>query len=439
MRFNRKIFIMFIMCFIVSFLLNYFVIGSDMDEVWNYGFSYNISKGLVPYKDFNMIVTPLFSFISSFFILIFGNYLYSLHILSALCFSIIFIIGYERIQNKIFILYPVILLVSYPSYNFFCIFLYFVLIYFMNSKFKYRDLLCFFIVSLMFLTKQTIGICLLIPLIFYSKSRIKGFICFITPIILFFLYLVVNHSFYQFFDYCFLGMFDFTGGNGEFFSLLFFVELIIVVYCLYKLIKSKFSDRELFFVLMFQIMSVPLFDLQHIFFSVIPFLYYLFNNRMSRNQFIIILILLYFLSIFIIVNSGDNKYYLVEDKNSFLYCRRLYIDKKTYKSYLNIIDYILEKSNKYKIYILSSNAYLFRLLSNQDITKYDLVNKGNMGYKGSYKYVSEINDYCSKNKCMFLLNNAEFVINQTDAVITKNILDNYQKKEEIKYFSVYVN
>ena len=43
-----------------------------LPQVWAdsayYGFAYNVSMGLVPYRDFNMVVTPLYTFILSFFI-----------------------------------------------------------------------------------------------------------------------------------------------------------------------------------------------------------------------------------------------------------------------------------------------------------------------------------------------------------------------------------
>ena len=35
------------------------------DEVWNFGFAKNIYEGLVPYKDFNMIVPPLYPLLMS--------------------------------------------------------------------------------------------------------------------------------------------------------------------------------------------------------------------------------------------------------------------------------------------------------------------------------------------------------------------------------------
>ena len=34
--------------------------NADNDLIWNYGFSYNIASGLTMYKDFNMVITPLY-------------------------------------------------------------------------------------------------------------------------------------------------------------------------------------------------------------------------------------------------------------------------------------------------------------------------------------------------------------------------------------------
>ena len=38
----------------------------SLDGLWNYGFSYAINLGEIPYNDFNMVVTPLYSFLFSF-------------------------------------------------------------------------------------------------------------------------------------------------------------------------------------------------------------------------------------------------------------------------------------------------------------------------------------------------------------------------------------
>ncbi len=36
---------------------------ADLDEIWNFNFARNIANGLIPYKDFNMLQTPLLPFI----------------------------------------------------------------------------------------------------------------------------------------------------------------------------------------------------------------------------------------------------------------------------------------------------------------------------------------------------------------------------------------
>ena len=58
----------------------------DLDGVWGYGFSYNIASGLVPYKDFNMVIGPLYSILFSFPMKLFGNYYYLFDYLFAFLF-----------------------------------------------------------------------------------------------------------------------------------------------------------------------------------------------------------------------------------------------------------------------------------------------------------------------------------------------------------------
>lgn len=46
---------------------------SNLDEIWIYNFARCILEGLLPYKDFSIIITPLFPMISAIFLKIFGN------------------------------------------------------------------------------------------------------------------------------------------------------------------------------------------------------------------------------------------------------------------------------------------------------------------------------------------------------------------------------
>ena len=46
---------------------------SNLDEIWIYNFARCIVDGLLPYRDFSIIITPLFPMISVIFLKIFGN------------------------------------------------------------------------------------------------------------------------------------------------------------------------------------------------------------------------------------------------------------------------------------------------------------------------------------------------------------------------------
>ena len=61
MKKNKNNYIELIIIFILTFL---FTILNKVtyDEIWNYGFSYNIANGLMPYRDFNMVLTSFISF-----------------------------------------------------------------------------------------------------------------------------------------------------------------------------------------------------------------------------------------------------------------------------------------------------------------------------------------------------------------------------------------
>ena len=90
---------------------------NNLDEIWNYNFARNIANGLVPYKDFNMLQTPLLPLINSIFLKLFGNELIVMRILAILLISGLFFIIYKIFKKlKVNIIY-----------NLICIFLLFLL------------------------------------------------------------------------------------------------------------------------------------------------------------------------------------------------------------------------------------------------------------------------------------------------------------------------
>lgn len=76
------------------------------DELWNYNFGKNIAEGLLPYKDFNIIQTPLSAYVAGFFMLCFGRGLITHRILGYLLAISIYCTGYhlcKKISKSAFI------------------------------------------------------------------------------------------------------------------------------------------------------------------------------------------------------------------------------------------------------------------------------------------------------------------------------------------------
>ena len=55
----------YIFLFMIFILWILFILPMDLDGVWSYGFAHNIYNGLIPYKDFNMVITPLYPILMS--------------------------------------------------------------------------------------------------------------------------------------------------------------------------------------------------------------------------------------------------------------------------------------------------------------------------------------------------------------------------------------
>ena len=73
---NKKILkdIFIILGFVVIISGNVFIQEfSNLDEIWIYNFGRCILEGLLPYRDFNIIITPLFPYICALFLKLFGN------------------------------------------------------------------------------------------------------------------------------------------------------------------------------------------------------------------------------------------------------------------------------------------------------------------------------------------------------------------------------
>ncbi len=423
--------IIFILIFVFTLFYSIFIKSVEFDEVWNYGFSYNISKGMIIYRDFNMVITPLYNIVGALFIKFFGNYIISLHILDSFLISGIILMLYRIIKKKVFIIYPIIILYTSPSYNLLCLFWVVLILYFIYIK-RDNNILLGVIIGLSFITKQTVGICLLVPYLYYSRNKVKGIILFIIPFILLSIYLIYNNAFYDFINYCFLGMFDFGKDNTNI-NILFILEFGICIILFIMLIRSKFRNKYLFYILAYQIIGFPLGDMYHfsLMLSLIIFYYlYCYDNKYITLG---MGVMFYYLLILFNLNNIN----IVSD-NNYLYLRN--INKLFYTNIKNKYYSVNRYNSDYK-FIISGDSYFIKLYGNIDITKYDLLLNGNMGYDGSKRYIKDINNKCINSKCVFYVN--KYIIfdksNQLSREIYDYVINNYSIYSSDSNFNIYSN
>ena len=436
---NFKKFILFSILFFIVFFIIYFFISIFTDEIWIYGFSYNISRGLVPYRDFNMVVTPLYTFILGGIIFLFGHHMYLMYILNTFIIVLSSYLMYKKIGFNFILVSLFFLILAGNGYNLLCTFWVILLLFLFDKKFKYKDFIMGIIIGLFILTKQTVGVCVMIPLFFFSKNKIKFIIGVLLPLFIFSIYLLYNGALYNFIDYCFLGMFSFTKRN-IFLHLL--IPELLILFLLFLFYKGKIVSNDVWIVICFQIIAFPIFDIFHFMFCFLVFYYYLLCNLRIRVIFKGALILL---SLFIFSRFFSFPY-LVKDVDSFMYgkCFKLSSDFQFLNDFYR--DFVFDYDN---IFIFSDFAYIIKLNNNHTLNKFDLINNGNMGYNGDKRYVKDISNICDNSSCLFVIDTFYIFVlegklklpdtSQTNLEIIKYVSDKYDFVVSKNYFNFYIN
>ena len=164
MKKNKNKIIELSIIFIITFIFSLIFKEPTNDDIWNYGFAYNIATGLIPYKDFNMVTTPLFPTINALFLKLFGLKIYVSYLVNALICTIIFYFLKKNNKKSYYLTYGILLSIASPNYNILSLLL--LLIIIELEKKDNKDLLIGVVLGLTFLTKQSIGIYLCIPSLF---------------------------------------------------------------------------------------------------------------------------------------------------------------------------------------------------------------------------------------------------------------------------------
>ena len=410
----------------------------NIDEIWNYGFSYNIYKGLIPYKDFNMVLTPFYPMFMSLFLHIFGKGILSIHIANAGILSFCSYLLFKMYGKKaylIIIMFFIPFYLTFPNYNSFLSILAIILIYLEKIKDnkKYTDYVIGVILGCLILTKQTVGICVLIGSLLCAsdknkiRKRILG--CSI-PIIIFIIYLLTTNSYRQFLDLCVFGLLDFSE-NSQGFNGYTVVTILLLLFNLYVIVKEK--NKIAYYPLFFASITIPICDLFHL----SAYLIVLSNiivpkikkDYINYKMFFVFLLVIDSILMFSENYSGKKSVY-PNDLNNFNY---RYISRDNYDFTKKILKW-MDKRDK-EIVLLDANAYYFKLIQDKKIGYIDLINQGNWGYNGSKKLISQLKKY---KETYFLINREGYNdYSQIDKNALKYVSSHGKKIKEIGCYDIY--
>ncbi len=437
---NWKSIIKYILLFVFILFFNLILYPINLDDIWNYGFAYNIAHGLIPYRDFNMVLTPLYSIIMAIPLLINSNVL-TFYISHAIILTFCFYLCFRLLGNKTWLLLLFFFLpqpIIYPSYNVFLIVLFLLLVYLEENK--KSNYLIGIVLGCFILTKQSVGVFVaLVGILYYIKDRnvfIKRFVgCFLVCFI-FLLYLLITKSLTSFLDLCFFGLFDFAKGNGNLTGIWFYLTIIVFIITVYFIIKNPKNIYN-YYAITFYSVNIPLFDMYHFqILNVIFVFILLFNLKRNIN---INYFLIFIVSIIEICLCLYNYYFY---NKKIIYPNNINHFEYRYLPYDNInltnqVNNYLNKMDNYNYMFLDSNGYYFKLIRNDKITYLDLINKGNWGYNGSYKLLKKIKSL-PKNTLFFIDDSELSGQKQIDRNALKYVIKHGRKIKTIQIYNIYV-
>lgn len=449
----------------------------NADEIWNYSFANNIFQGRLPYRDFNIIQTPLSSYMAIPFLFIFGNNLFSIRIAHYLMFFLILLVFYKicmlfcncmpvALITSVFIFILNLSMVIY-NYNYINLLLSLFFVY-KEMKLKKsddreyltKDLIILGLTAGITITvKQTTGLFMILANILISifdwksrnytlsKAMLRISVSFI-PAIFFILYLFILNIMGDFLEYAVFGIKNFTHkisfiqflsmSIGHFCVGIFFIFILLLA--IFKCVFDK-PKREIIFTYLIVIFSnlvvaYPLCDPSHfyvVFVIELPLLFYLFNFKpLKRWNFIIMIPLIMFFSVigFIVNNTLFEEGYIYSDLKHFEYIPINYEIEKNIK---NIENFIRDKEKQgKKVYIADVIASTIMIPMDKYNKDFDMLLVGNIGLKTTNVLINEL-----KGSLVLITKNEGGLNMQDDYELIHYIKQNYRCEERVGNFEVY--
>lgn len=479
--------------------------ATDLDEVWNYNTANAFAMGLIPYKQVSMITTPLLPMINSIFLKIVFNGIITYRVVMGIIFALIVLFIYliirelssKKLLSYICAFFIGTLLINkfLLDYNYLFLLISLVIAFLeirdikKNENFNFNHNLCVgLLTGLAFLTKQTIGLLLIIVVIFevfiYMKKtgfdlQITKFIKLIgvrifgmmIPIIIFLIYLGITGAFNDFINYAIKGVREFSNNvpyyrlfdsNDKVVSII--SRLFIIVYIplfitfILESIKNKKLNDELIniYVLAFCSISViaiiyPISDDFHLMVAsvcaliIIAYLFILvlkkidgfikidmFYKKLLLIGILVVIVLISFKNLIIERNINVKENVLVP----FKHYEGIYVPKYLSNRISDVTDKVRSYSNSGReSIIIDAEASIYDIVLNRYKKNYDMLLIGNIGERGVEKIINEIKE---SHNVYYFVKNPQYALNwQLPEDIVDYIRNNLKYHETVSVFDVY--
>ena len=479
--------------------------ATDLDEVWNYNTANAFAMGLIPYKQVSMITTPLLPMINSIFLKIVFNGIITYRVVMGIIFALIVLFIYliirELSSKKLlsyicaFFIGTLLIKKFLLDYNYLFLLISLVIAFLeirdikKNENFNFNHNLCVgLLTGLAFLTKQTIGLLLIIVVIFevfiYMKKtgfdlKITKFIKLIgvrifgmmVSITMFLIYLGVNGAFNDFVNYAIKGVKEFSNSipyyrllNSTDYKIAIISRLFIIVYIplfitfILESIKNKKLKDELINIYVLAFCSIPVIaiiypisDDFHLMVAsvyvliIIAYLFILvlkkidgfikidiFYKKLLLIGILFIIILISFKNLIIERNINVKENILVP----FKHYEGIYVPKYLSNRISDVTDKVRLYSNSGReSIIIDAEAAIYDIVLNRYKKNYDMLLIGNIGEHGVEKIINEIKD---SHNVYYFVKNPQYALNwQLSEDIVDYIRNNLKYHETVSVFDVY--
>lgn len=479
-----SIILIVLLCIIMTFGVEL----SSYDELWNFQNIFKMYNGFTIYKDANVIVTPLFFYIENIFFHILGANFLTYRLTNILLCSLLFFVVYNVQKNlklikyiNLFFIIPILLDTVYlyayngPNYNLLALIFFMIGMNLYISK-KNSNIVQGIIIFLIFFTKQSIGVFYVLSIIIYElykygiskkffTNQFKKLFIFLVSTLVVLAIFYLNNNLWNFINYTFGGIFDFSERNFFFGPKIYDAFIILAAYAIAisiliskkYLLEHDFSNdffENIVILLIFSscaaLIVYPIINIAHTK-MVLPFFFiilsYIFNTifkdffddeNLEKIFDIIIVILLFVFTLKYAFTCMGSKAFknseFVLDKSS------PYFSIPLQKSFLNKIEelsaYIEYQNSKgIDVIICSYDSALTMVPLRQSHGAYDLVFYGNLGYNGIEKIKEDI---LSRERTEFIIfKDEDDMFGQEVREIRDFIQNNLTKCGEILNYDIY--